>query len=434
MLYHIVRPIARLGLKAFYRKIYLSHTERIPRKKAVILAANHPTAFLEPCILACFLDHPLYFLARGDLFKKTFYAKILRGLNILPVFRLKDGGYGKLKDNYSTFEACYSALAKRRTIMILAEGRTKQEKRLGGLQKGTARIALGTLERHPNDLEEVYIVPVGVNFTYANQPRSEVMIDFGEPILASHFLQEFEENANQGMATLTDTLRGKLEESMVLIDHPEDEELVEYLLRIYRNERAMPTLPVVAYHRTPLEMEMEVAATVNRLPEKEKKILRQQASDYFLELGNRKISDHALAGKKQNRMLSRICLVLGFPLFLAGFLWNYPPTRLAKYISDTQVETLEFKAPVRWAANLGTYLAYLLAWILIAAFSGAWIIIPAIAILLLLGYLSLYYLEFFDRYRHSNRASQLSSQVKAELLKKRKELIQAFKQMAASYA
>ncbi|MCB9265307.1 MAG: 1-acyl-sn-glycerol-3-phosphate acyltransferase [Lewinellaceae bacterium] len=434
MLYPIVRPIARLGLKAFYRKIYLSHTERIPRNEAVILAANHPTAFLEPCILACFLGRPLYFLARGDLFNKNFYALLLKGLNILPVFRLKDGGYGKLKDNYSTFEACYSALARRKTIMILAEGRTKQEKRLGPLQKGTARIAMGTLERHPNDLEEVFIVPVGVNFTYADQPRSKVMIDFGEPIRASHFLKEFEENANQGMATLTDILREKLERSLVIIDRPEDEKLVEQLLQMYRTEQPQSVLPVIAHHRRPLELEMRVAETVNRLPEKEKKELNQKVSDYFEELHSLGIDDQALAGKPVNRILGFFALVLGFPLFLLGFLWNYPPVWLAKYISDTQVKMLEFKAPVRWAANLGTHLIYLLAWLLMALFTGFWIIIPMVISLLLMGYLALYYMEFWALYRKNQKLRSLPEKEKKKLLNGRAEIMKDFRKMAASYA
>ncbi len=434
MLYPIVRPIARLGLLAFYRKIYLSNAERIPRKEAVILAANHPTAFLEPCILACFLSRPLYFLARGDLFKQGIYASLLKGLNILPVFRLKDGGYGKLKDNYSTFEACYNALAKRKVIMILAEGRTKQEKRLGGLQKGTARIALGTLERHPGDLEEVFIVPVGVNFTYADQPRSEVMIDFGKPIPASRFLDEFEENANQGMASLTTLLRSKLEESMVIIDDPKDDELVEHLHRIFRNENPQPQMPAIAYHPGPLKMERQVAETVNRLPEKEKKALYQKTAAYFSELDSYGIDDQALVGKDQDTAANRALLVMGFPFFALGYLWNYPPAWLAKYISDTQVETLEFKAPVRWAANLGTHLVYVLAWILISAFSGAWVIIPIIAALLLMGYLALYYMEFRRRYRKSRRLNRLSEEVRAELRNTRSEILQSFKKMEASYA
>ncbi|HKK79894.1 MAG TPA: 1-acyl-sn-glycerol-3-phosphate acyltransferase, partial [Phaeodactylibacter sp.] len=101
MLYYFVRPIAKLGLWVLYRHIHLSHTENIPRDKPVILAANHPTAFIEPCVLACFLRRPLYFLVRGNLFKKPLYDFLLRSLHMLPIFRLKDGGYGKLKHNYS---------------------------------------------------------------------------------------------------------------------------------------------------------------------------------------------------------------------------------------------------------------------------------------------------------------------------------------------
>ncbi len=434
MLYHIVRPIARLGLLAFYRKIYLTHTGRIPRKEAVILAANHPTAFLEPCILACFLGRPLYFLARGDLFRKPFYARLLKQLNILPVFRLKDGGYGKLRDNYSTFEACYHALAKRSTIMILAEGRTKQEKRLGGLQKGAARIALGTLERRPNGLEEVYIVPVGVNFTYADRPRSEVMIDFGEPILASQFLREYEENANQGMATLTDMLRERLEQSMVIINRPEDEELIEGLHRAFRTEQGRHGLPVVGAQYAPLEMEMGVAAAVNRMPEKEREALRQQVSAYFGLLAAHGIDDEALAGRDFATVLNGIALILGFPLFLAGYLWNYLPARLARYISDTRVRTLEFKAPVRWAAGLGAFLAYFLAWVLPAAFFKAWALLPIAVALLLSGYLALYYMELYGLFQKSRKAKRLSREAKAELLEKRAAIMRPFKKLAPNNA
>jgi len=434
MLYHIVRPIAKLGLLAYYRKIYLSNAGRIPRGKAVILAANHPTAFLEPCILACFLGRPLYFLARGDLFKKPFYASLLNVLNLLPVFRLKDGGYGKLKDNYSTFEACYSALAARKTLMILAEGRTKQEKRLGPLQKGTARIALGTLERHPNALEEVYIVPVGVNFTYADRPRSEVMIDFGEPILASSFLQEYEENANQGMATLTDVLRSKLEQSIVIVDRPEDEELLEYLLLLHRTDHPQPRLPIIAHHRGPLELEMKVAEAVNRIPGNEKGALGRQASAYFGELEAYGVDDRAMAGRNLDRPLNRFALAAGFPLFLLAYLWNYPPAGLAKYISDTRVEMLEFKSPVRWAAGLGAFLVYNLFWALAAAVTGQWIILPILATLLSMGHLSLYYMEFRERCRKSRLAGKLPQEAKEKLLLRRAELLRDFRKMAASYA
>ncbi|MEL6973183.1 MAG: hypothetical protein AAFO02_23670, partial [Bacteroidota bacterium] len=78
MLYAAVRPIATVGLKYYFRRIDLANAERIPKNAAVILAANHPTTFIEPCVLACFLEEPLNFLARGDFFKNKIAAKLLK--------------------------------------------------------------------------------------------------------------------------------------------------------------------------------------------------------------------------------------------------------------------------------------------------------------------------------------------------------------------
>jgi glycerol-3-phosphate O-acyltransferase/dihydroxyacetone phosphate acyltransferase len=124
MLYAFVRPLAKIGISIFFRRIYLTHTENIPKNKPVILACNHPTAFLEPCILACFLDRPLYYLVRGDYFDKPIYNFLLRALHMLPVYRRRDGDYSRIKDNFATFDACFDTLKKNKTLTIYPEGRT----------------------------------------------------------------------------------------------------------------------------------------------------------------------------------------------------------------------------------------------------------------------------------------------------------------------
>ncbi|MBK7871347.1 MAG: 1-acyl-sn-glycerol-3-phosphate acyltransferase [Saprospiraceae bacterium] len=211
-----------------------------------MLAANHPTGFMEPCILACHLDRPLYYLVRGDFFKKPLYRSLLQSLHMLPVYRVKDGGLSVVKNNYETFDNCYNALRENKTLMILAEGSAEHEKRLRPLKKGTGRVALGTLERYP-DLEDVYIVPVGVNYTYAEFSRSEVMIDFGEPILARKFLSTYKQNQNQAINDLTDELSKRMAERIVIIEQKSDEELTEYLLQMDRSKRPIPVFPIVGH-------------------------------------------------------------------------------------------------------------------------------------------------------------------------------------------
>ena len=432
MLYRIVRPIAALGLKAFYRKIYLTNTDRIPVGKPVILAANHPTAFLEPCILACFLGRPLHFLVRGDLFQQEFYAGLLRSLHMLPVFRFKDGGYGRIKDNYATFEACYTALHEGKTIMILAEGRTIQEKRLRPLQKGSARIPFGALEAYP-DLEEVFIVPVGVNFTYADQPRSEVYIDFGQPILARDYYSEYQENANQAITNVIDLLRERMEQHIIIVEREEDDELVEYLHQLHRTGSPYRVWPIISRKDSPLAMEMEIAGKVNGLSAQPRKQLLEECRAYFRKLDLLGIDDRAVGGKDYATPLNVLILVMAFPLFLPGFLWNYPPVWLGKYISDTRVKTLEFKAPVRWAASLGAYVLYPLLWLIVAAIFGhSGLGLLAILLLLLLGHLALYYLEFRERYRKSRKFGRLTPDQQQQLKEERDAILTFFRQQAVS--
>ena len=233
--YRIVRPLAKIALMTYFRKIYFSNAQVIPTDKPIILAANHPSAFLEPCILAVLLPRPLHFLVRGDFFVRPLYNKILHSLHMLPIFRMKDGGFQKIKNNFSTFEKCYNALADHKTLMILAEGRTIHEKRLRPLQKGTARLALGTLEKFP-DLD-VQIIPVGVNYSNSDQFRSIAMIRFGQPIIAQSYFSQYKNDLQTGIKVLTNDLKAQLIQHVVHIDNKEDEPLVEKLLNLNINNR-----------------------------------------------------------------------------------------------------------------------------------------------------------------------------------------------------
>ncbi|HMQ47606.1 MAG TPA: 1-acyl-sn-glycerol-3-phosphate acyltransferase [Saprospiraceae bacterium] len=425
MLYPIVRPIAALGERAFFRKIYLSNTDRIPKDAAVILAANHPTAFLEPCILACYLDRPLYFLVRGDFFKVKLFSALLKDLHMLPIYRMKDGGYEKVKENHTTLDACYRALSEHKTIMILAEGRCIHEKRLRPLQKGAARIALGTLEQYPH-VGEVYVVPVGVNFTYADQPRSEVMIDFGHPLLASEYLSKYKENANLCLQQFTDDLRNKLEERIVIIDNPADDTLAEQLLQMHRTDYADPLFPAISDSSGPLQREILVTRQLNELADATKETLKNKSDQYFQMLHQYGITDRVFAGTRENTWLNTLALILGFIPFLIGYIWNYPPQWIGDYIARTRIKSVEFKMPVKWAVQTGAYLFYVIGWIVMALVYKAWWLLAAIPLLLVLGYYAIYFVEFMQAVFLSGKAAQIPKAIREELHLQRQEILSLF--------
>lgn len=422
MLYSFIRPIATLALWLFYRKIYISNAQNVPKDKPVVLAANHPTGFIEPCILACYLDQPLHFLARGDLFVQPLYMRLLRSLHLLPLYRAKDRGLAFVKTNFETFDFCYQALSEKKTVLILAEGSAEHEKRLRPLKKGTGRLAFGTLEKYP-DLEDVYIVPVGVNYTYAEKPRSEVMIDFGEPILARDYLKNAQSNQNQATNDLLDVLRQKLEERIVIIDQEKDEALTEYLLQLDRTERprAFPK-----DSKQPLLYEKSVADTVNQMEETSKKSLSELAKPYFTQLKKLKISDQTLLHPPVSMIPAYLLLLLGFPFFVLGYLLNAGAPLLAKWVADKRVRRIEFYTSVWIAVAIGAYLIYwLLGLIFLLIFTPPiWLL--ALIIAPLLGVLALHYREFYFKTREILRAKRLNKAEKASLLQQRQAILDNF--------
>lgn len=360
MIYFLVRPVVRFILRYYYRNIDLTGLDNIPPDAAVILAANHPTAFIEPCIMACFQPRTLWFLARGDLFKNKLAQWALSAVHILPVFRLEDGGFRKLRNNFSTFDACYRALSARRAIMILAEGRCIHEKALRPLRKGTARLALGALARD-STLPEVYIVPVGVNFTHAERVRSTVMIRCGEPIPASAYRDEFMRNEASAIKSLTMHLRSRLNQLVVQFPDREAADAGEARLETDRDAHNTHQLYGITHSGKQLDRELRLAAESKgaTTPLRYRARLAQNGLD-------RPPSGPA-GGMLHTWLPAALAIVLQLPNLI---IWA-----AAEAIGAAAPKTIEFYSPVRFAAVTGgTVLVYCLGVIFLTWPMKIWLI------------------------------------------------------------
>lgn len=379
-----------------FRRIYFSNAQVIPKDKPVILAANHPSAFMEPCILAVLLPRPLHFLVRGDFFAKPLFDKILRSLHMLPIFRMKDGGYKKLKDNFSTFDKCFTTLKDGKVIMILAEGTTVHEKRLRPLQKGTARLAFGTLEKYP-DLD-IQIIPVGVNYTNADQFRSHAMIEFGQPIAAQDYLAVYQKDANEATRQLMTKLRSQLKKHIVHIESKEDEALVEKLFSINCNNWPEPAQPAVSKNNYRLKSEIQIANAINQMALADKKVLEIKVDEYLKNLERNKLSDYAIAIGKGPDKRSIIVLILGFLPFLFGYIGNYLPIKLADWGINRIVKAVEFRASVKVTTAIIVYLLYILGLFLFFLITGRYTSVFILLALPFFGYYALLYQEYVQKW------------------------------------
>lgn len=143
----------------------------------LILACNHPNSFLDAVILDIVFEKPIWSLARGDVFKKPVYIKLLTKLKMLPVYRTSEG-VENLETNYKTFDACKEIFKKKGLVLMFSEGRCINEWHLRPLKKGTARLALSAWK----DGIDVKVLPVGINYSSFRRFGKNIFLNFGNII------------------------------------------------------------------------------------------------------------------------------------------------------------------------------------------------------------------------------------------------------------
>lgn len=143
----------------------------------MLIAANHPNAFLDAIVLATLFKQPVYSLTRGDVFINKFYSRLLHSLKMLPIYRLKEGA-DTIERNYSTFAACIDIFKKGGIVLIFSEGETTNDWRLRPLKKGTARLALTAWQ----DGIPLQVLPTGINYSTFRSFGKDIILNFGDII------------------------------------------------------------------------------------------------------------------------------------------------------------------------------------------------------------------------------------------------------------
>jgi len=117
----IVSSFIKLGLFFYTKKITVLGKENIPSKGAVLFAVNHPNGLVDPLYVTTTNHRKNHFLVRAASFKNPIIKKILESLNLLPIYRIRDG-IKQLSNNQEIFEKCFKILHKKETLMIFPEG------------------------------------------------------------------------------------------------------------------------------------------------------------------------------------------------------------------------------------------------------------------------------------------------------------------------
>lgn len=180
-----MRTYMKIGLFFLQKKITVHGTENIPKKGALLFIPNHQNALIDALLIPTTNKRNIHFLSRAAVFKNKYIAKFLSTLNMLPVYRIRDG-VSTIENNLPIFEKCFEFLQQKKAIEIFAEGEHHLDRRILPLKKGFARIILGALKKYP-DLQ-IQIVPVGINFDSHLSFPGSVSIYYGKPICANDYI------------------------------------------------------------------------------------------------------------------------------------------------------------------------------------------------------------------------------------------------------
>jgi 1-acyl-sn-glycerol-3-phosphate acyltransferase len=152
--------------------------------------ANHPDSFLDAVIIAIACKGPIHFLARGDVFTKPWQRKMLRMLNMYPVYRIREGRQ-HVHLNRTTFRHSHEVLTNNGTLLIFIEGICLNTHDLQPFKKGAARIALEAAF-----LPGCSYLPVGIAYSSFSRIGKAATVNFGEPIFPQEIFEGNQEQAN----------------------------------------------------------------------------------------------------------------------------------------------------------------------------------------------------------------------------------------------
>ena len=315
--------------------------------------------------MAVTLPRDLYFLTRGDFFRKRFYSWFLGETHQVPIFRSEDG-FDKLRSNQDTFAYCYKALEEGKVIIIFPETKTETEKRLRPIQKGAARIALSAA-RIPEIETPLRILPVGVTFSDPVTYRSTVTFRYGDLIEVRDPGPETDDRAF--VNTLTDEIERSMQQLITWVKDPEREPLYDAIQILMSFDADIPSFPAVSHDPAFPGYEHALAQKINALTDDETAVLKKDVQAYHQLLKSVNLTERYLHQKFFWTPVGKLLLPVLSILLILGKVMTAPPSMLVHGLITGRIKRIPFYGPTKWALGLVSY-AF---WFLIVGGFGAWI-------------------------------------------------------------
>jgi len=385
----------------YYRRFVVKDRGKIPSGKPVIFAANHQNALMDALAIIFAARRQIVFMARADIFRQKFTARLLHFIKILPVYRIRDG-FHSVEQNKEVFKEVIAVLENNNPVALFPEGSHLGEKRLRPFKKGAARLAL-LAEESFGEKQEVLIVPVGIDYSGYKNAGSDLLVIFGDPVPAGGYKELYLQNPPQALIQLTDDIEEGIKKVIIHIDSEEYYPTIHDAVEMYYPlELKKQQLRLSLWNRFKIKKEI-TEKLVSKIQDKKRELdeLKQMLDSYRDELKNLNIRDRQITNSFNNPVslfFASVFSILALPLFLYGTAMNslpiVLPDRLTKNLKDPH-----FTSSVRFGAGLPLFfLWYVLLFIVfIIVFKNILISLALLISLPLTGLFAFYYYKNFKK-------------------------------------
>jgi 1-acyl-sn-glycerol-3-phosphate acyltransferase len=191
LIYTLIKLPIRLALRIFCVDIDLVNPGYRSEKGPLLLVANHPNSFLDAILIAAQFREPVYFLARGDAFRKPWQRFLLGLLHMVPIYRLSEGRENLHLNEYA-FKQSQALLTEGKIVLIFIEGICLNTHELQPFKKGAARIALTAV----GESLPLNIMPVSLSYNNFTSIGKTVRIELSKLFSAKEILIQDREALN----------------------------------------------------------------------------------------------------------------------------------------------------------------------------------------------------------------------------------------------
>lgn len=373
LLYHFIKPFIRLCLKIFFRRIEVDGLENIPSNMPVLFTPNHQSAFMDAIVVACAVPQAVHSVTRALVFEKPAVAWILRKLNMMPIYRLRNG-IQNLAKNEATFDYCVELLQHQHSVLIFPEGSQNVVKKVRPLSKGFSRIVFRAEDSQDFNMG-LQIIPVGINYSDTTQFRGDLYLRFGDPMTVKEMQTLYQEQPQQAMNQLRKELQIHLQKEVVHIGNTTYYDTFKFLSKYFSQTFSAQLLPDTSPH--PLQGGISTVAKVLSIEfklqkntlQKLEEIAEQQpekmeeldgkVKKYRQLLKQVKLQPEAIAeGFQSPTFVEKLKVILLAPIGVYGYINHFLPCKITQYLTYKLFKDPSFFASMKLGFGLMFILSF----------------------------------------------------------------------------